>query len=415
VAVIHSFYSSALPSGENVVVDAQVGALRQAGHDVLLVAQHTDERATRATYRIEAAVTVATGRGPSPEDDLRAFRPDVVHVHNLFPNFGTRWLESWPGPVVATLHNFRPMCASAILFRDGHLCTECPDGNRWASLRHGCYRGSRVATLPVAWRNRGGVQHDPVVRRADALVALSARARAVYRSAGLDEARLRVIPNFVQDPFATRPDGRPNGRWLFVGRLTPEKGILDLIRRWPSREGLDVVGEGPLWKAATSEAPDTVTFLGAVPNAVLRTLMPHYRGLVVASKWFEGLPTVYLEALAAGLPVVSFAGNSVADDVSAHGPGIVIDRGSGRDELLAALTSVQDGGSDLRNRSRACFISRFTAGRWISEISTLYATVAAGHETVDAVTADRVGATATIRKPSGVRRYRRILGSTRSE
>jgi glycosyltransferase involved in cell wall biosynthesis len=129
IAIVHSFYSHRTPSGENVVVQAQVDALREAGHDVELVAQCAEEREARRSYPLEAAATAASGIGPSPVRQLQRFGPDVVHVHNLFPNFGTRWLRRWRGPLVATLHNFRPVCSNGYLFRDGHVCTLCIDSS----------------------------------------------------------------------------------------------------------------------------------------------------------------------------------------------------------------------------------------------------------------------------------------------
>ena len=53
-------------------------------------------------------------------------------MHNLFPNFGTRWLKTWSGPLVTTLHNYRYACVNALLLRDNAWCTECPDGDRLA-------------------------------------------------------------------------------------------------------------------------------------------------------------------------------------------------------------------------------------------------------------------------------------------
>jgi len=153
IALVHSFYSSQQPSGENQVVVAQVDALREAGHEVLLVARYTDPAIQERGYSVRAALGVATGFGPDPTADLRDFSPDVVHIHNLFPNFGTRWVSRWEGPLVATLHNYRPLCANGLLYRDGHNCTLCPEGDRLASMRYGCYRDSRIATLPLALRN----------------------------------------------------------------------------------------------------------------------------------------------------------------------------------------------------------------------------------------------------------------------
>ena len=67
----------------------------------------------------KAGWSVALGRGFHPTEELRWFRPDVVHVHNLFPNFSTGWLARCPTPVVATLHNFRSVRANGLLFRSG--------------------------------------------------------------------------------------------------------------------------------------------------------------------------------------------------------------------------------------------------------------------------------------------------------
>ena len=125
IAVVHSFYSSASPSGENDVVISQVSALRRAGHDVTLIDWHTDVEELTRGYALRAGLQVATGFGPSPLKQLAEFEPDVVHVHNLFPNAGTRWLRHTDFPVVSSLHNYRQVCANGLLYRDGHGCTEC--------------------------------------------------------------------------------------------------------------------------------------------------------------------------------------------------------------------------------------------------------------------------------------------------
>lgn len=374
IAVVHSFYRSAVPSGENQTVRAQVEALREAGHDVALIAQHTDSRARRHSYPLQAAVSVATGIGPSPVTALQSFGPDVVHVHNLFPNFGSGWLHTWRGPIVATLHNFRPMCAAGTLFRDGDVCTRCPDGDTWASLRYGCYRDSRIATAPLAWRNRHGAPGDPVIRRADALIVLSGRARRVYEDAGVDAGRLHLVPNFVPDRGAAPATiDQANGRWLFAGRLTPEKGIQQLLRRWPEGECLDVMGDGPLLESARADAPDGVRFLGPMSNEAVREALPRYVGLIIASRWFEGLPTVYVEALAAGIPVVAVEGNAAADDVAARSLGAVLPRNASESDTAALLAAVRRGGQTLRRGCRRAYQSRFLPQRWIQAVGDVYA------------------------------------------
>ncbi|WP_329318643.1 glycosyltransferase family 4 protein [Streptomyces sp. NBC_01262] len=373
VAVVHSFYASSSPSGENQAVVAQVAALRRAGHSTLLLGEHTDRLSRRPLYPLRAAATVATGYGRSPLAMLRRFRPDVVHVHNLFPNFGRSWLRQWAGPVVTTLHNYRPLCAAATLYRDGATCTSCPDGDPWTGLRHGCYRGSRTATAPLAWAGRRGPAADPLLRRADRIVVLSEMSRRVYLRAGIPHLRMDLVPNFTSDPAAVPEaaaavSGR-TARWVFAGRLSPEKGLLELLRRWPADQPLDVVGDGPLLDDCRRAAPAGVCFLGTLDHAELRRRLPSWTALVFPSRWPEGAPLIYPEALAAGLPVLAFSGSAVADAVLTQHTGAVV----GWDEPLdRALSLAAERFPALRHHCQSVFERYYTEPGWTAGIEKVY-------------------------------------------
>jgi len=378
IALVHSFYASGQPSGENEAVRDQVRGLRAAGHDVELIAAHTDELARDPFYPLRAAVRVASGRGGNPLALLRGYAPDVVHVHNLFPNFGRSWLREWDGPLVATLHNYRPLCAGATLYREGAECTRCPDGERWAGLRHGCYRDSRAATLPLAWAGRGGAAADPLLARADRLVVLSALSRRTYLRASVPAERLTLVPNFVSEPQdEVQPDD--TGRWLVAARLTAEKGVLELLRQWPADEPLDIVGDGELLTACRAAAPSSVRFLGRLTRAELRRRMPSWRGLVFSSRCNEGAPCVEVEALAAGLPIVAFAGSSVAESVRERGTGLVAQW----DQALApVLTEATARFPSLRSHCRQVYADHFTERAWTGRMTALYSELMRAEELV---------------------------------
>ncbi|WP_316744369.1 glycosyltransferase family 4 protein [Streptomyces sp. MK7] len=380
---MHSFYASAVPSGENQAVLAQEQALRKAGHQVHLVAAHTDELAVSRLYPIRTATRVTTGYGHSPLTQLADVRPDVVHVHNLFPNFGRSWVRRWKGAVVATLHNFRPLCAGGTLYRNGAVCTSCLDGDRWAGLRHGCYRGSRVASAPLAWSSRGGAAADPLLRRADRVVLLSESSRQIYLRAGLRPERCALIPNFspatggsypAQDSWPADADPArhspvPMSRWVFAGRLTPEKGLLELLRIWPEHERLDVIGDGPLMKECQRVAPQ-VRFLGPLDHGELIRRLPQWLGLVFPSRCLEGSPMIYPEALAAGVPILAFAGSSAAEAVRQQGTGLVATWDEPISDVLAHAARVFP---RLRGHCRDIFARLYTEQAWISQIERVYA------------------------------------------
>lgn len=368
IAVIHSYYSSRQPSGENIAVDAQVAALREAGHDVLLVPQRTDEREQRRAYLLEAAWTVSTGSGPSPLAVLRRFAPDIVHVHNLFPNWGTRWLKQLRTPLVATVHNFRAVCAAGTLYRSGAPCEECPTRGRAAAFMHGCYRGSRVASAPVALATHRDASRHPVVARADRVIVLSQRSVGTLCRFGLDPSKTDVIPNFVLPPPEAAQVHAPNGRWIYVGRLSPEKGILELLKDWPTNQPLDVVGDGPLAPSVARAATGSVRFLGPMSHDEVLRALPNYAGLAFPSRWQEGAPLVALEAFASGLPVVAAPGNTAADLVVETGAGLVV--GSG---LTWATAIAQVAGQpSFRAAALAAFNDNFSQAAWLDGVLRVY-------------------------------------------
>jgi glycosyltransferase involved in cell wall biosynthesis len=279
IAIVHSFYASGSPSGENSSVLEQESALLDAGHQVVIVSQHTDLVSEDPLFKARSALNVITGRGYDPCIALRQFRPDVVHVHNTFPNIGHGWLSAWPGPIVHTLHNYRPLCANGLLFRDGRVCTLCPDGRPWAAVQERCYRASRAASLPLALRNRRGLESNPLMTKADALIFLSESARQTYVQYGADLDRAHVIPN----GWAAGVDyssGQTTGtnRWVGAGRLTSEKGFLDLARDWPIGRTLEIFGDGPQRPEIAALGRSDIVLRGEVPRADLLRVLPHTSG-----------------------------------------------------------------------------------------------------------------------------------------
>ena len=370
IAVVHSYYSSRVPSGENVVVDLQVEALRRAGHEVALVARRTDELEQSRFFPVAAGLRVATGRGHSPAATLEAFAPDVVHVHNLFPNFGRTWARRWGSRIVTTLHNYRPVCPGATLYRDGAPCSLCPDaGNARPAVTHACYKDSKVQTLPVALGTRFAA--DPLLASAARVITLNDDMLARYAAFGVDRERLVTVPNFV--PSGPADPAELGDHWLFVGRLSHEKGILPLVRDWPVGPRLVVVGSGPLEDEIRAVAGPTVELLGQRDNTEVRDLLRRAKGLFFPSIWPEGLPTVYLEALASGTPVVASSHSIVGALVASEGTGFVAS-----DSVAEDIARAERELPALRSRCRAVFEERYTEEAWIGAVGAVYADVVAG-------------------------------------
>lgn len=368
IAVVHSYYASESASGENAVVDAQIEALKRAGHSVSLLARRTDDAGRLKVAR--GGFTTLTGLGPSPHGDIARFDPDIIHVHNLFPNWGQRWLSNQAAPIVATIHNYRTICSAGTLYREGAECTACPStGSSLPSIKHACYRGSRPATLPLTWQTRSNGTHNALLRNARRLITLSERSAGILSSYIPLPIQLSLVPNFT--PAATSSSPTDRAGWLYVGRLTDEKGIAQLLAAWPASEPLTVIGTGPLAPLVTAHCqrdPKSI-YLGRLDERGVRDAMSRAEGLVFPSRWAEGLPTVFLEALSEGLPVIALAGSSVGDAVRSRRFGFTM---RNLDQLAEAMRYIRSQTPRLNELAREEHARQYSESAWLARVTDVY-------------------------------------------
>jgi glycosyltransferase involved in cell wall biosynthesis len=370
VALVHSFYGSRQPSGENAQVEAEHRALARAGVDVRLFAARTDDRQGDRLYRVRSALRVATGRGASPLDSLASFSPDVVHVHNLFPNFGRRWLADVQAPIVTTVHNFRFVCAAGTLFRGGRVCTDCPDGRPWSALRHRCYKASAAATAPLVIAQRGGPARDPLLARAERVLCVFPRQRRLLERAGIARDRIVAWSNFLPSRLEPRGDVRSRARGcVYAGRLTEEKGVVDLVGSWAGEVPLTVVGDGPLRPVVERAAANrNVSVVGQVPRAEVLRLVRSSAALALPSRWPEVMPLTAIEALACGVPIVAHRGSDAAETVVADGVGVAVADVSEYPDAVRRLAA----DPATPERCRRAYERRYTEATWTQRILGLY-------------------------------------------
>ena len=314
VLLVHNFYGSGAPSGENQVFEAEENLLRVHGDSVSVFRRHSDE--IRSLGILGAARgALATCWNPWMTVAIRqsvvALRPDVVHVHNTFPLISPGIFHAVGEQVarVLTLHNYRLFCAAAIPMREGNPCTECLDRrSAWPAVKFGCYRGSRIATLPLAASVAIHRVMATWTREVDAFITLSEFQRKRMAEAGLPLDKVHVKPNFY-------PGWPPVRQWaerrpcvVFAGRLTAEKGVTHLLQAWKAwgaeAPELRIVGDGDLRVELTEMAAGLpVNFVGQVSSERAQAEIAAARLLVLPSVCFEGFPMVVREAFAFGTPL----------------------------------------------------------------------------------------------------------------
>jgi glycosyltransferase involved in cell wall biosynthesis len=312
VVVAHNRYREAIPSGENVIVDAETAQLRAAGIEVLPFQRSSDSIGDLPAGQ-KALLPISPIYGRQAQQDLSALltehRPDVLHLHNPYPLLSpwvVKTAHAHGVPVVQTVHNYRQVCSSGLYFRDGHNCYDCRGkAFGWPAVAHRCYRNSAAQSALMATTL---AVHRPTWKSVDRFIALTDRIAAHLRDYGIPDDRVVIKPNGLPDPG--EPDPLGDG-FLYAARLSPEKGLallLDAWRRHPvgSLGQLRIAGDGdlrPLAEQAAAERDD-VTYLGALDPAGMVAARRAASVVVAVPTWEDVLPTVILEAMAAGRPVL---------------------------------------------------------------------------------------------------------------
>lgn len=354
--VVHNRYSSATPSGENVSVANEIEWLRDAGVEV-----HTHETSnddvlggSRAVKLRAAAETLWSPSAAAAVDAaIDRVRPDLVHVHNLFPLLTAsvpRRAVQRGLPVVWTARNLRVTCVEGTHFREGGDCNLCRPGWRLPGVRHRCYRGSAAGSALVT----GATSiFRRLARTRLTTVAISHSMRSwLVDAAGFAPDRVHVKYNGVAPPAGDLDGPASSGpSFLFVGRFAPYKGIDLLLDAWRRVRHPDArlvfLGDGP--QAATVRAATSdprITWPGQVPVADVAEHIARARAVLVPSVWDEPFGRVVPEAFALGRPVITTGRGALAEVVGDDGGWIVgtdpaalaaaIDEAAASDDLVAA-------------------------------------------------------------------------------
>ena len=250
-----------------------------------------------------------------------------------------------------------------------------------AARRHGCplvvtvhtsirhtlrVDSARKALLRLA----GGLGEGRALRRADAVIALTRQAADLLVRDGLPDSKVRVIPpgydphlfsTVIPDPFPELP--RP--RVGYIGRIAPQKDVGTLIEAFGRLTGpacLLIVGDGPGRRAAERQARPlggSVRFTGFAPHARIPAVLRHIDLLVLATR-YEELPSVLIEGMAAGLPVIASRVGGIPALVDHDVNGLLVPPGDAG-ALAAAISRVL---TEPGTAARLAAAARQTAQRY---------------------------------------------------
>jgi glycosyltransferase involved in cell wall biosynthesis len=256
---------------------------------------------------------------------LERFRPDIVHLHNIYHHLSPsvlRPLRPRAVPAVMTLHDFKLACPTHRFMANGRVCEACVPRRFYMATVKRCHEGS----LSMSTLNGVELAAHTLFRLYGPIALFLCPSRFMVTkmtAAHVFSERLRWIPNFV-DASTIETKRAAGGGVVYAGRLSEEKGVETLVRAAPHVDApIDVVGDGPdraeLERLAARLGARNVSFHGHVSRDTVHRLVREASVGVMPSRGYENAPMGILEAFACGVPVVGTAHGGIPELIE---PGI---------------------------------------------------------------------------------------------
>jgi len=308
-------------------------------------------------------------------------RPDIVHSHNVYHHitpaiFGA--IKKKGVPNVMTVHDLKIGCPSKLMLAADGVCERCKGGKTWNAVQQRCLKGSlplsAVAALETTLHNALGSYRKNV----DRFILPSHFHTNKLIDWGLPKEKTRYLPNAV-DVTEMVPDFTAGERFVFVGRVSEEKGLITFVNA-VAKAGVaaTIVGTGPQedeLKALVERTGANVEFAGYQTGDALFDIIRSAKVLVLPSECYENAPVVILEAYGLGTPVLGSELGGIPELIVPGETGLVAEAGNA-DSFADQLTAMQDmNAAELEAMGRAgrAFVeSRFTREQYLEGLLDIY-------------------------------------------
>lgn len=279
---------------------------------------------------------------------LNAVRPDIVHCHNIYAGLTTAIIDECERagiPCVIMLHDYKLVCPSYRMLRNGKPCSLCLGGKFYFCALTRCHKASLAVSI-ISTAEAYFNQHYGKYLQAKRLMASSQFLMGQMLAAGIPADKLCCVPNGVDCSEIEAVPGEGD-YCLYLGRLSEEKGLRTLLAAMKDAPAqLRIVGDGPeapaLQAYARSLGLSNVSFEGKKSGPELRDQLRNAAFVVVPSEWYENASMSVLEAMAFGKPVIASRIGGLPEQVVDRCTGLLFEPANSSELNRAIATMAAD-------------------------------------------------------------------------
>jgi glycosyltransferase involved in cell wall biosynthesis len=287
--------------------------------------------------------------------------------------------------MVMSLHDYKVICPGYLLMTHGEICERCQGGRFRNAFVHRCLLDSRAASA-VGWIEAALHRRLRTYERIARFLCPSRFLLEKFAEFGVSRERLVHFPYFLPvEDYA--PAYRPSDYFIYLGRLSREKGIVTLLQALRERHGTRltcrILGEGPLEADLKARAERwglrRVEFVGYRQGEELHRTIREAAFTVVPSEWYENLPFAVLESFALGTPVVGSRIGGIPEMVEHGDTGLTFTAGDPADLARAIdwMEARADEATEMGRRARQVIEERYAPGPHLERLEALYRSVIA--------------------------------------
>jgi glycosyltransferase involved in cell wall biosynthesis len=308
-------------------------------------------------------------------------KPDVIHLHNFFPLVSPSVFfvaAKYNIPIVVSIHNFRLICPSYSLYHNGKIYEKSvhvlfPID----AISKGVYRGSKIQTAACVLMTGIHKILKTWENKVDCYIVMTEFAKNRFLDSSLKVPREKwaIKPNFSPDMGVGEPE-RENF-FLFIGRLTAEKGIETLLEAARiSGFKLNIIGDGPMRELVEKYASQNpnISYAGFKQKTEIIQAMKKCKALLFPSVWYEGFPMTILEAFSTGTPVIASKLGAMTEMIDDQVNGLYVKPGDVQDliEKIELINTQPSLANSLGRNARREYEEKYTPEKNYDQLLTIY-------------------------------------------
>ena len=349
ILICHNYYK--YRGGESQTVLKEKLLLESKGHKVILFTKDNKNidnynLIRKIIFFLNVVFSFDTYR--TIKEIIRKEKPDIVHIHNVFPLISPSVyyaLKNLKVPVIQTVHNYRLLCPNGLfLDKDGKLCERCKNGDFFNAVIRKCYRNSYLQSFGMALTLYIYRRLNAFINKTDFFITPSNFLKQKLVEGRIPAEKIVVKPHFVECD-KIKPAYEFDNYAVYMGRLSPEKGLFNLLEAWKKISGvtLKVIGDGiirnELEEFVVREKIPNIEFLGFIDGTKRIEILEKAMFSVLPSQCFENMPYAALESFACGVPIIASRIGGLGELVTDGVTGFLFEVGN-TDDLIRKVSKL---------------------------------------------------------------------------